>query len=377
MAMSIGASSAVVIELPTGTLSVWPESDGTWPLDRLLDFAARINPRRGFLFVSKVLGRHIGARPSDMNEAWEALVDRLPADLPGPIAVVGMAETAIALGHGVYRALHRRRRDTDVVFGQSTRYRFRRPLFAEFSEDHSHASRHFLYAPLETDVADALRSARTLVLVDDEMTTGRTLLNLQRALEPQLPQLEQVVGVTLTDWSGGTAEFQGPVASLLRGRREFEPRPDFVCPPTPNVSSTDSLRDELLPRNDGRFWLGAPLELPARLVLPNVAPGERVAIVGTGEFVTLPMLVAEAYEKNGMSAWCHATTRSPAFLTHAMRCREDTFDAYGDGIPMCIYNVSADAYDRVLVLYETPELPIGHHLLGKLPVQALAVGDIR
>ena len=81
---------------------------------------------------------------------------------------------------------------------------------------------------------------------------------------------------------------------------------------------------------------------------------------GRGEFVTLPMLVAEAYEARGVSAWCHATTRSPAFITHAMRCREDTFDAYGDGIPMCIYNVSGDAYDRVLVVYETPELPAGH-----------------
>jgi hypothetical protein len=376
MATFTGASSAVHIELPTGRLTVTPEHDSVWPVERLLDFAARINPRRGFLFVSKVLGRHIGARPADMNEAWEALVERLPADLPGPIAVVGMAETAIALGHGVYRALYRRRRDTEVVFGQSTRYRFQRRLFAEFSEDHSHASRHFVYAPLEPRVMAILRATRTLVLVDDELTTGRTLLNLQRALEPELPHLEQVVGVALTDWSGGSAEFRGPVASLLRGERRFEPRADFVCPPMPDVSSTDSLRDETLPRNDGRFWLQAPVELPAGLALPEVNPGERLAVVGTGEFVTLPMLVAEAYERQGISAWCHATTRSPAFLTHAMRCREETFDAYGDGIPMCIYNVSTESYDRVLVLYETPELPSGHAYLGQVQVHALAVGGV-
>ncbi len=29
------------------------------PLEALLDFASRQNPKRGFLFVSKVLGRHI------------------------------------------------------------------------------------------------------------------------------------------------------------------------------------------------------------------------------------------------------------------------------------------------------------------------------
>ena len=376
MATSIGASSALRVELPTGTLTVHATPDPVWPLDRLLDFAARINPRRGFLFVSRVLGRHIGARPCDMNEAWEALVDRLPDDLPGPIAVVGMAETAIALGHGVYRALHRRRGDTEVVFGQSTRYRFERPLLAEFSEDHSHASRHFVYAPLDAGIAQTLRSARTLVLVDDELTTGRTLLNLQRALAPALPQLQRVVGVALTDWSGGTAEFRGPVASLLRGERHFEPRADFVCPSTPDVSSTDTLRDALLPRNDGRFWLSEPVRLPGDLVLPVVQPNERVAVVGTGEFVTLPMLVAEAWERLGVSVWCHATTRSPAFITHAMRCREDTFDAYGDGIPMCIYNVSAEAYDRVVVLYETPDLPVGHAFLGQIPVQSLALGGM-
>ena len=46
------------IELPNGILHVTAQPDAV-DIDELCGFAARINPKRGFLFVSKVLGRHI------------------------------------------------------------------------------------------------------------------------------------------------------------------------------------------------------------------------------------------------------------------------------------------------------------------------------
>ena len=62
-----------VVELPTGRLSIEVlRSDIA--LDQLCGFAARRNPKRGFLFVSKVLGKHIPVRPSLMRQvhalAW-------------------------------------------------------------------------------------------------------------------------------------------------------------------------------------------------------------------------------------------------------------------------------------------------------------------
>src|SRR3546814_5484099 len=73
-------------------------------LDAFCDFAARANPKRGFLIVSKVLGRHLPASPNAIRGAMDELGQKLPADLPGPIVFLGMAETATALGQGVFAA---------------------------------------------------------------------------------------------------------------------------------------------------------------------------------------------------------------------------------------------------------------------------------
>lgn len=69
-----------IITLPRGTLDLTyqtnaatakndSEKNGSYQLEDLLDFAQRINPKRAFLFVSKVLGRHIPVAPSTMRNA--------------------------------------------------------------------------------------------------------------------------------------------------------------------------------------------------------------------------------------------------------------------------------------------------------------------
>lgn len=72
------------VELPRGTLTIDYHATSNalatanrrlndWTLDDLLGFAERINPKRAFLFVSKVLGRHIPVAPSTMRRAFSDL----------------------------------------------------------------------------------------------------------------------------------------------------------------------------------------------------------------------------------------------------------------------------------------------------------------
>jgi len=70
------------------------------PVERCLTYATRQNPRRLYLFVSKVLGKHWPVRPSVMRDIHARLAAKIAA-LPGPLLVMGMAETATALGRGV------------------------------------------------------------------------------------------------------------------------------------------------------------------------------------------------------------------------------------------------------------------------------------
>lgn len=184
--------------LPTGWLDL--RIQGQQLPHELFRIAARQNPKRGFLFVSTVLGRHIPVRPSLHREVLRHLASACLPHLPeGPILVMGFAETAIGLGAGVAQEIARHRPGASYL--PTTRHPVPGQGWLGFSEPHSHASAHEIMRP----TASALPDGLTLVLVDDEMTTGTTVANLVTALQTGGLQPARILLVTLTDWSGGRA----------------------------------------------------------------------------------------------------------------------------------------------------------------------------
>ncbi|WP_207770369.1 phosphoribosyltransferase domain-containing protein, partial [Frankia canadensis] len=168
-------------------------------LDALVGLALRRNPRRAHLLVSRVLGKHLPVAPAEALAAGSALA-RLVRALPGldddqgadadagqaadgPL-VIGYCETATALGHTVADGLagshylHTTRRELPGV-----------PPVLEFTESHSHASHHWL-VPADPAI---LRAPRPIVLVDDELSTGRTALGTIQILHDHAPRGHYVV----------------------------------------------------------------------------------------------------------------------------------------------------------------------------------------
>ena len=210
---------STTITLPRGNLDLTYQTnsatakDGTKPsnhyqLEDLLGFAQRINPKRAFLFVSKVLGRHIPVAPGTMRHAFTDLANLVPDDLPEPILVIGMAETAVGLSAGVHQALQTRY--PNALLLNSTRHaqhdgnhdKNSHSLLTTFSEDHSHASQHLIYQSADKVTQAQLLASKTLIMVDDEASTGNTCVNVVTALRNAgLDQLEQVHLTTLVDWS--------------------------------------------------------------------------------------------------------------------------------------------------------------------------------
>jgi hypothetical protein len=136
-----------------------------WPLEECVTYATRQNPRRLYLFVSKVLGKHWPVRPKVMREVHQRLATKI-AHLPGPMLVIGMAETATALGRGVAEEAALRTGRDDVLYLQTTRCRLSQPLAFAFDESHSHAPDHAVYLP-EPALQPLFQAARSLVLVDE------------------------------------------------------------------------------------------------------------------------------------------------------------------------------------------------------------------
>jgi hypothetical protein len=339
------------------------------PLDELCGFASRRSRKRGFVFVSKVLGKHYPVRPRLMEEVHARLAAKV-ADVRGPAVLVAMAETATGLGHGVFEQLLQRGRD-DLLFLHTTRYRLRRPLALHFEECHSHATEHLLYEPADAGARALFRAARTLVLVDDEISTGRTLGNLAAACRRVQPRLESVRLVCLTDWLGAgrksVEERTGlPVtcASLLRGGFTFVDDERFDPGPIPDVVGRGDCKDEHLGANFGRLGLSARLvlDLEGAAERLGVRPGERVLVLGTGEFSHAPFRLARLLEERGAEVWFQSTTRSPLLPDGDLRCALEFRDNYHDDIPNYLYNVAVGDYNLMILCYETDSLPTSHQL---------------
>ncbi|MGW4932045.1 phosphoribosyltransferase domain-containing protein, partial [Streptomyces sp. NPDC004166] len=188
---------------------VW---SGTWVAERLgvelvgderltdlLGLALRRNPKRAHLLVSNVLGKHVPQSPAVVYGHGFALGRRVRELLGGDggrygsggrgAVVLGYAETATGLGHavadglGLAPYLHSTRRPVEGVAPAGG-----------FEESHSHATSHLL---LPEDPA-LLAGDGPLVLVDDEFSTGNTVMNTIRDLHERYPRDRYVV-VALVD----------------------------------------------------------------------------------------------------------------------------------------------------------------------------------
>ncbi|WP_232110077.1 phosphoribosyltransferase [Streptomyces buecherae] len=322
-----------------------PDGAGDGRLRELLGLALRRNPRRAHLLVSNVLGKHVPQRPAVVYGAGVRLGERVRALLGDADAaravVLGYAETATGLGHSVADGLalapylHSTRRPVDGV----------RPV-GGFEEEHSHATSHLL---LPEDPA-LLAGDGPLVLVDDEFSTGRTVLNTIRTLHRRFPR-ERYVVVALVDMrsaadradldrfaaslgarvdlvalAAGTVRL--PADVLARGQAlvaEHETDPAAALPDeTPEHAGPEHpapVRVELdWPRGlpDGgrhgftpahRRALDAALpEMARRLaraVRPaRLAPGARVLVLGFEELMYAPLRLAEALQ----AEFDHTTT---------------------------------------------------------------------
>lgn len=358
-----------IVDLPAGTLTLDVDRSVA-PLDRLCAFATRRNPRRAFLIVSRLLGRHIPARPSVMRGAMRDLAGMIPADLPQPILVVGLAETAICLGQGVHEELARRGRR--AAFAHSTRQRIDCPPLCRFEEPHSHASSHLVYRPEGVDLA----GIRSLLLVDDEVSTGVTLVNLAQALVAAIPTVERIVVASLTDWSGGSDWLErmprpASCASLLSGSLRWDPGPGR--PEPDEMMAAGGGFGTMAGRGDsgrrGRAGASA-LRLPdaGGLALDENA---RVRIVGTGEFTYPPFLFAERLERAGVDVVVQATSRSPVLvggpIASALRFR----DNYGADVPNFLYNAAPGDGRRSIICHETPPGSIDPDLVEALEATTL------
>ena len=391
---------STTISLPRGTIDLTYQTNFSgdsknYELEDLLGFAQRINPKRAFLFVSKVLGRHIPVAPGTMRHAFTDLANLVPDDLPEPILVIGMAETAVGLSAGVHQALQTRY--PNAVLLNSTRHSQHNKnntetLLTTFSEDHSHASQHLIYQSADTVTQAQLLASKTLIMVDDEASTGNTCVNVVTALRNAgLTELEQVHLTTLVDWSLNQNQAQADVDDnisarlpnidfhrhhLLSGAWQWTdaPNPESITMPSvdtteagshtlgdtgnwgrlPTLDSTDGFENYLL-KFQAAFNVFNQQAQSEKASFEKEQLPQRILVLGSNEFVWLPFLLAEWLETQTQNATVKfsALTRSPIALGGAITTMLSFSDNYGLGMTNFAYNVEPSDWDLIVLCVET------------------------
>ena len=377
-------------------------------LEDLMVVAHRANnPKRNFLFVSKLLGKHIEVRPNVCRATGRLLAslayedncvnyditagiikgqvidDKTVLDeLNTPIKanekafVLGFAETATGLGMAVASSIE------GCHYQTTTREAITEiKNILSFEEEHSHATNHKCFSLDET----AIMKADRIILVDDEITTGNSMRNLIRELCKITP-IKKYTILSILDWR--TTEYRKNM-DLLREELQIDVDVLSIMSGTVEVSDTsvyvdsepESLIEEISVekilgmdrfnigtddgiksyyKHSGRFGVEygdiAGLEDKcksiAEIINQELADDEKLLVMGHGEDIYIPSRVA-AYIKGDVKF--KTTTRSPIYCEDKENYPIRTKHSFKDNdVTYYLYNKNEmeENFDKVILLTE-------------------------
>lgn len=350
----------------------------TKPPEDIIRMAKRQNnPKRDFLFINQYLGKHLSVSAQEallyQKQLYNKIVNHiLDTKLKNQkILIVGFAETATALAQNIMHfALEPNQPLTVVGYTQTTRESIQSNQYINisFEEEHSHATTQKLYfdPQLEYDI---------VLFIEDEITTGNTILNFIKAFEKHQPNKQYIVA-SLLNWQNEEASqtFKDKniaTISLTRGSIKTE-TPSFELKPGQTVNEYQSnnlhsqpLSSEHNPRiplskKTFRIYQKAIENFPKWVHLQK----PKTLVIGTEENMFLPMHFA-AYLKANFKA----TTRSPITpSTHKHYPIHSQFvlnSAYDPERVTYLYNINVEEYDHYVLVLEASN-PIFENQINQL-----------
>lgn len=135
------------------------------------------NTKRRYLYVNRLQAKHVPVSPHKMIDLSQALGRELYADFQKKtVTFIGFAETATAIGAAIAADFPGK-----AYYLQTTREHISSEFaVVDFQEEHSHATEQLLFCK---EQAEILEQSDQIIFVEDEITTGKTILNFIHALK--------------------------------------------------------------------------------------------------------------------------------------------------------------------------------------------------
>ncbi|MCI1930968.1 MAG: phosphoribosyltransferase family protein [Clostridia bacterium] len=338
--------------------------------DDLVRIAKRDNnKKRPYLIVDPCQGKHIPVQPSKALELFKYLGSVVNSRLADDdiCTIISFAETATAIGCGVLRGIEHK-----TYYIQTTREELENAEYMYFSESHSHATEQKL---VKNGLDTAVCASSAIIFVEDEVTTGNTILGLINQLEENTDASDKKI----------------IIASILNGmdceaEKKFESDGiELVYLLKTNNVLAEKKLDEFL--YDGKmFRKSMNLSIKHKRILADgridarricsgrkllckydefaervsnrleINKNEKILVLGTEEFMYPAMLTAEKIEKkNNADVYFHATTRSPILTSseenYPLHNRFELESLYDNKRRTFVYDL--EKYDKVYIMTDS------------------------
>lgn len=387
-----------------------PFNQSKYTFDDLTGFANRENNKRSFLFASKVLGKYIPTSPTIIRGVVHELVGKTYQHLSnksGNILFVGFAETATNLSNSFFEEYLKYGYDNNIIhdnqeflFIHTTRYELKHEKLIEFREEHSHAPQHIVYWHEHMPTLNP----ETLMLIDDEFTTGNTCLNFIEQL------LDTVVGnniktihlICLTNWMSeeNMQQFhrnqklldlgiQVNFIYLFSGDCYFDVNAIIPKFDTHKFVGNHKTKDDVIQTQHINPRLGIYYknidsikkhvyldykndlddvfrkyqfhQLKDKIIqkISNRSQCKKILVLGSNEFMYIPFLFAEFLHNHltnnelRTEILYQSTGHSPLLIGNDIKEKVCFKDNYDDGMNNYLYNCKPENYDEIILFSET------------------------
>lgn len=322
------------------------------------------NNKRKYLVVNQLQGKHIPVRPSKAFAMFQKLADTLREEYKKEnLLLIGFAETATAIGAAVAVEL-------GTKYIQTTREIIPDVEYIFFSEEHSHATEQKL---VKNDIDNIIGDIDRIIFIEDEVTTGKTILNIIYILEKLYPEKVKFSVASLLNGMDGNAlrlysekdiklhylvktnhDQYTEIADSFAGDGVYMP-----CKEQNTTVTQEILADSLM--NARRLicadqyqeacealWIKIDKELQGKL-------SGKVLVLGTEEFMYPALFVAKQIEQSGAEVVSHSTTRSPIAVSseadYPLHTRYELRSLYDKDRVTYLYDL--DRYDTVLIITDS------------------------
>ena len=322
------------------------------------------NKKRDYLFVNKYQGKHVPVSPVNVYKAMSELYNKAYESLKDEkrMLFVGFAETATAIGETLFYYATQSDKPLDVVeYVHTTRESLNLQELINFQEEHCHAPEQRLF------IRDKDIDFDSVVFIEDEISTGNTILNFIRKFDT-VRKIKHFYVVSFANWQSkeDLDKFIGiPIKFISLASGTIKDK---------SVTLSVDCNDYIV-YNDNEVQLNflscmgyhdarggiTPEELCQNYQIcdilsdrieKNITHNDTVEVIGTEEFMGFPLRVAKVLEDRGYTVNYHATTRSP--IQTASDCiitdGSNVESAYEVSRINYLYNMKDRDYTKIVVI---------------------------